>query len=187
MTTVKHPDGSTEYQFPGEAPSPSNPAVTGARQGSLLEALQQELKEEVTVEPLRLKIEGRPNISLLYHPDFEMETIRHWQKRSAIKASKDEIDPMRFSKLVVMGSCVGIYLKGTEVRGDNGDSLRLNDREFVAMTNQVDASAGLDWLFGNDAQILVHATRVLAEAGYNADGTTLDADDENPLGAGSTR
>lgn len=159
------------------------PSKQGSQQPNLLDSLREELRSEVTIEPIRLNIETRHHLSLRYLPDFEMEKIAHWQRRCTLKGRKDEIDPLRFSKLVLMDSCTGIFWKGQEVPNRDGDTMTLTDNELTEMTGQIDIGSAVSWLFGNDAQIIAHATRVLREAGFDSDGSTLDADENNPLGS----
>jgi hypothetical protein len=150
---------------------------------SLLDELRTELKAGVVIEPIRLTVETRPNISLRYHPDVDTDKISHWQRRSQIKGRKDELDPKKMARFVVMDTCTGIFLRGIEVTKDGmegGEPVTLTDEAFVSLSGQLDLISAVDWLFGTDSQLLQHAARIMNDAGYNADGSALDADD-NPL------
>lgn len=141
--------------------------------GSLLDSLREEGKKRVSLEPISLKVPGRPDMVFTYDVNIDSTTLDLWRKRSttAKRGRPSEFDGMKFAKIILAAQCQGLTYKGMDT------GFTFTSPELMEMFGASSYFDCIKFVYGNDADIFRHGNEVVVSAGYG-DQTELEADDE---------
>ena len=149
-----------------------------------------ELRAELTTpadrkSTLRLKVEGRPNLSIRFNTLLDYDRLQKWTDLCTNK--KGKVDMRKLSLIILNSQCSGIFYKDVEMLDSEGEPLTFRHPEFRDMADALDPIGAITWTYGqdNDGEIMQVANAITEAAGY-AEATLNDADDEgassDPLG-----
>lgn len=167
---------------PADMPVPSIPKLpvsvdddfleTEEDEPTVLAALKEDLKKEVTRDSIILQVPLRPNIAVTYSPNVTAEQLKKWTK-IASRGKTNDFDGTVLASIVLGATCVGISINGKEATED-GEPMRFGSETFMAMVEASKVSDAVRALYGADSDIQAASMRVLEAAGFNQEPNEID-------------
>jgi hypothetical protein len=155
----------------------------GGSSTTVYEGLRAALAEKVRQKSITLTVPNRPEVKLVFAPNFEFETYDGWVKKATDK--KGNIDQMRVA-LTVLAHCNTQILFGGEVvrKGGDGEELTITHSDIHSMLGAPIGGTGaaIRKLYGSDGHAIQTMKKVVEAAGYTVEGDVLELDeDDSPL------
>lgn len=150
---------------------------------SLYDALRQSLAQKVEVKEVAYDVPNRPQMAMVFRPDFDFDLYQAWLKKAEDRKTK-EPDFMKLSIMVISNTNVGIHLNGQLVtKPDDGEALRITSPEIHQFLKVPTGSVGtaIRKLYGADGHVIQTCRNVVEKAGYSLEGDVLEASDDGPL------
>jgi hypothetical protein len=144
--------------------------------GTILKALEAELKREVRLDPITLTVPNRPGMTIRFDTNIESGTIQMWRKQSQNKSMADNFDGLKFSSLVIANKAEAVLYNSVVARTEDGDELNFKNPALLSMLGATRALDAVRKLYGADGHIFVAADEILRAAGYDSEGQEQQTD-----------
>lgn len=172
-------DLDPDLRPPGDSEAPATQLE------NLLGDLESALTAQVDHEPLTLRVEKRPGVSVRYRTEITDEQMAAWRKRAADKKAPGGINTLRFCSIVVANQCEAILMHGKEVYDDDGGVLHFGHQRIKALYGLQKADRASDVvrkLFGADPHVMLHANEVMDRAGFGDQVVEVEGEDTPTAG-----
>lgn len=136
---------------------------------TILDALQNELRQVVRNEPITLVVPTRPHISLVFETNIDSTKLQLWRKVSQDKSMPDNFDGVKFSSIVIANQCTHVMYDGKIATSEDGKDLNFRENAFLDMLGSKRAVPAVRKLYGVDGHIFIAADAILRAAGYDSD------------------
>lgn len=140
---------------------------------TVLAALLEDLKKEVTRDPIMLQVPLRPNIWVKYSPNVTNEQLKKWTKIASRGKRDGDFDAIILAGIVLGATCAGISFDGKEVTED-GEPLKFGSESLMNMLSAGKVSESVKALYGADSDIQSASMKVLESAGFNQEPNEID-------------
>lgn len=159
----------------GEAAAERRPLEpVAAAPASPLEELRQEIKREVTGEPVTLEVPGRAGWTVRYRADVEMPKLAAWRKKSADRSMPDGIDELKLCLTILADQCEALLKDGREVEDDDGGLLTFATPAFLELIGVGRSVEAVRKWYGVDGRVVAAAQEVMNASGYGEDAIRED-------------
>jgi len=161
-----------------ENPSDLDPGSQGP-DPTVLDGLMTDLEKVITDEvefvPITLEVAKRPGVSIRYGTRLDDTEVTRWRKISENKKLPNDFDNLRFCLLIVASKCEAILLHGEEVRDEAGQLITFGHKWTRDKMKTGDRAAdAARKLIGSDPHVMLHANRILDEAGFGDDAVDVE-------------
>jgi len=163
-----------------EEPTSDDNIVDSDKPMNLFEELKSELSKQVNVEPYALTVPNRPDMALVFMPDFEFPLFQSWSKKCEDRKTK-ETDFFKLAVIVMSNTNKGIRLRGEDVDHD-GEPMTILTPEVAKWVGAPIGSttATIRKIYGSDGHVIQAARMIIEKAGYTMEGDVLE-DEDGPL------
>lgn len=187
------PDDEQPATF--EAPGSSADRTAGPASSTPLDALRAETKREVRLPSEDLSVPERPGWGMRFDPNrVDGDKMKRWAENAVPTGNRrqrrarggevdiTEADQMKFAKSVLRATHEAFLWQAPDgedwqvVVKENGDTLSLNDDEFLDMVGAATPDAALTLWYVSEGHLLQAAGEVVDAAGFGEG-------DVNPLAA----
>lgn len=174
-------------------PAPYDDYASGPLELSDLAELRDEVTEQITRKPLRVRVpERRGNWLLELAVELDDKTFARFQRLADRKGNKrtrgeavdlSDVSEARLSALLLGHYCIGIYRGGRAVLDGDGDKMTFKSREWHELVgvnpgDPTPAATAAVKMYGGDDGLLVQAGRALMRKSGWLD-TAAEVDDED--------
>lgn len=151
-------------------------------QSNVMDDMRSELRAKVVIEPLKLVVPCRPNFSMVYMPDVDLDRLKAWQKRSKESNRKDaNIDMKKLAVIVLSQTCIGLEYKGKEQHDSKGQPLTFQNPELHEMLESTIGGVYqcVEKMYGLDGHMVIVCQAILSASGF--DDYDMDSEGSDPL------
>lgn len=149
-----------------------------ATPGTMLTALREEGKRKISLDPINLKVPGRPDMVFVYDVNIDSTVLDTWRKRATTtkRGRTPEFDGLKFAKIIMASQCRNLIYRNVDM-GMTFTSKEL--QETFKATSYFDC---IKFVYGNDADIFRHGNEIITAAGYGDQADLEEVDeDEDPM------
>jgi hypothetical protein len=166
MATAKNDQDIVVPGLP-DAPAQAFQPETLSEPTNVLDQLRSVLQEKVIIPLFRCTVPTRPTIEVEFDVDIDANILQMWQKRSRDTSLPDNLDIRKFSSIVLLDRCRGIYVQGQKVVDTtSGENVTFNHPILCGMLGVTRPIDAVKAMYGPDAAIMQTTQRVMEEAGY---------------------
>lgn len=166
----------------GESPPTGPPAFDeDTSTFTALDELREELADEI-VEPITIRVPGRPKWGVRFNPDIEGPVLGRWAKRAKDKTQAGELDTLKLACTTLASQCVAIvkvddaWSPGmpfierveheTDVVDDDGETLRFTSPALHAMLGVGRPIDAVPAFYSLDGYVMSVWLELIEAAGY---------------------
>lgn len=156
--------------------------VNDAKPRTILDGLKSALAAQVELKTLTLTVPMRPEIKLVFTPNFDFEEYDAWVKKATDK--KNNIDYMRIARTVIARTNTQILFQDEVAKTQQGEELTITHGDIHNMLGVAVGGTGqaIKKLYVSDGHAIQAMRQVVEAAGFSVEGDVLQVDDDdNPL------
>jgi hypothetical protein len=142
---------------------------------SALEALRDELADELEGDLITIPVPARPGYELRCATGVRYEQLSAWRKAAADKTKPGGLNELHYAAIILGNVTRGIRRQGEEVVTPDGP-LTFASRELHELLGVTRARDAVIKLFGKDGHVVRACRSVLEAAGYGTDDLSAEAD-----------
>lgn len=146
---------------------------------SLVSQLEDALTADVSFEPITLRIDKRPALSVRYSTELDDDKISAFRKRAEDKKAPQGFNTLRFCSLIVANQCQALLVNDQEALDEVGQNLTFGHARIRKLYGGLSqrASDVARKAIGSDPHVMVHANAILDAAGFGDQAVEVEGDD----------
>lgn len=146
---------------------------------TLLDRLREVIEAEVVKPDIEIKVPDRPGVSVVFSPNLDQATVTSLRNKAGAK-SRNGMDILKFSGLVIAHTTKAILFDGEEVTDEDGNPLTFASQVILDMVEDDRPWPGVKKFWGSDPHLQATALKILDAAGWGDEAEEVE-DDESPL------
>lgn len=143
------------------------------KKNTVLDRLREKLSAQVTRPEVLIEVPARPDITILVSPNIDQSEIKAWRKRAG-EGTKNGFDANKFARVIIAGTCRGIFMDGEEAFTEEGNPLTFASPPIQEMLSAADPFDAVKKLYALDPHLEAAAGAILDAAGYGDEVNVVD-------------
>lgn len=139
-----------------------------SRGATALDKLRERVAQDILRPEVYVEVPERPGVYLRVSPNITQDKVKAWRRASG-ENSKDGIDTMKFSALVIGSTTTGIMIDDVIVQDEKGNDLTFVSEDLWTMVGASRSMEAVVKFFGIDFHVDAAAIAILEQSGLGED------------------
>lgn len=140
---------------------------------SAFDALAEEIRHHVEIEPLTTVTPARPGWKVRYRCDIDGDKLQAFRRKCKDRSQAEGYDDIKFAAMVLADQCEAIIQGDAEVLDESGERVTFRHAMMRERMGGRAISAVRQW-YGRDGDVAVTAGAVMRQAGFDEEADLTD-------------